>query len=175
MRNEMRSSRERMMVGLLAGCLLAVVARSQTLTNTTPVAGSDRNGRVLRPANVLDPAVTGPTAVRPERPEQQRLPLDLRERVASFEKVREAYLAEQRELLRRLRGASEEDRDRIRELIKSRRDAWLEQARQFRQEARERLAELRSGALQSHKEALDAARDSAREKLQDARDRRGSD
>jgi hypothetical protein len=159
---------------LVAGCLMTAVAWSQTSTNVAP-ATVDRAGRVLQPSMFQDGASVAPTTARPDRPELQRLPADLRERLARFETVREAYLAEQRELLRKLRGASDEDRDQIRELIKTRRDAWLEQARQFREEAKDRLTELRNGALQSHKEALDAARDNAREKLKDARDRRGSD
>jgi hypothetical protein len=170
----MKCCRETTLVLLLAGGLIAVAARGQTTTNPAPAATAERDGRVLPSGTFRAPESMAPTAARPERPEQQRLPQDLRDRLASFEKVREAYLTEQRELLRKLRGATDEDRDRIRELIKSRREAWLEQARRFREEAKERMAELRD-ALPSHKEALEAARDNAREKLQDARDRRGTD
>jgi hypothetical protein len=172
-KKKMMHSRGTSLAGLLVGCLIAGPAWTQTLTNTVPAA--DRNGRVLGSSPVSSPSSVASGSVRPERPEQQRLPLDLRERLASFEKVREAYLAEQRELIRKLRGATDADRDQIRELIKTRREAWLEQARQFREEARDRLTELKNGALQSHKEALDAARENARDKLKDARDRRGSD
>lgn len=175
LRDVMRSSVQAVKILLLAGCVATVATRAQTGTNTSTVTSPDRNGRVLSPGTVLGGTTINPTTTRPDRPEQQRLPVDLRERVANFEKVREAYLAEQRQLLRKLRGATDEDRNQIRDLIKARREAWLEQARQFREEARERLTELRNGALQSHREALDAARDNAREKLQEVRDRRGSD
>jgi hypothetical protein len=171
----MKLIRETTWAVLLAGCLIGTAARSQTTnTDSVPDSSADRSGRVLQTPGVTEVNSAAPSVARPERPEQQLLPLDLRQRVANFEAVRETYLAEQRELLRKLQGATEEDREKIRELIKSRREVWLEQARRFREEAKERMAELKN-ALPSHKEALEAARDNAREKLQDARERRGTD
>jgi hypothetical protein len=160
-------------LALTAG-LLPSRTLAQSGTNPPTVIDPDRLSRVLPPptSSPVDSALPTAAAPRPERPEQQRLPQDLRDRVQQFERVREAYLTEQRELQRRLRGATDADRERIRELIKERRVAWLEQFRTFRQEARERLTELRD-ALPSHREALDAARDAARQKVEESRERRG--
>ena len=155
---------------VLSAGLLEAVVLAQPTTNPPVVVDSSRLGRVLSPPTSDGPlSAVGP---RPERVEQQRLPQDIRDRLQQFERVREAYLTEQRELQRKLRGATEADRDRIRELIRERRAAWLEQFRTFRQEARERLTELRD-ALPSHREALDAARDAARQKAEETRERRG--
>lgn len=155
--------------GLLEGVVLA-----QTTTNPPVAIDPIRLGRVLQPpvSSTVDGSPVSSMIPRPERVEQQRLPQDIRDRLQQFERVREAYLTEQRELQRRLRGATDADRDQIRELIRERRAAWLEQFRTFRQEARERLAELRD-ALPNHREALDAARDTARQKAEEARERRG--
>ena len=158
---------------LLMGLLRSQVS-AQTDTNAPTVTDATRLSRVLQPPadSSTDSLVSPSATVRPERPEQQRLPQDIRDRLEQFERVRAAYLAEQRELQRRLRGATDADRDQIREQIRERRAAWLEQFRAFRQEARERLTELRD-ALPGHREALDAARDNARQKAEEARERRG--
>ena len=159
-------------LGLSAGLLEAVVL-AQPTTNPPVVVDSSRLGRVLQPPlSATSDGALSSVAPRPERVEQQRLPQDVQDRLKQFERVREAYLTEQRELQRRLRGATDADRDRIRELIRERRAAWLEQFRTFRQEARERLTELRD-ALPGHREALDAARDAARQKAEETRERRG--
>ena len=154
--------------------LLEAVVLAQPTTNPPVLVDSSRVGRVLQPptSSTMDVSPIPSAIDRPERAEQQRLPQDIRERLQQFERVREAYLTEQRELQRRLRGATDADRDRIREQIRERRAAWLEQFRTFRQEARERLTELRD-ALPSHREALDAARDAARQKAEETRERRG--
>jgi Skp family chaperone for outer membrane proteins len=159
---------------VLSAGLLEAVVLAQTTTNPPVVIDSSRLGRVLQTpvSSAVDASPITSAVNRPERVEQQRLPQDIRDRLQQFERVREAYLTEQRELQRRLRGATDADRDQIRELIRERRAAWLEQFRTFRQEARERLTELRD-ALPSHREALDAARDSARQKAEEARERRG--
>lgn len=159
---------------VLAAGLLEAVVLAQTTTNPPAVIDPNRVGRVLQPpvSSTADVSPIPSAVNRPERAEQQRLPQDVRDRLQQFERVREAYLTEQRELQRRLRGASDTDRNQIRELIRERRTAWLEQFRTFRQEARERLTELRD-ALPSHREALDAARDAARQKAEEARERRG--
>ena len=71
------------------------------------------------------------------------MPLEIKERIRRFEIIREAYLQEQALLRKRLSGATtEEERERIRALIKQTRDAWLARARALREEARERLREL---------------------------------
>ena len=95
--------------------------------------------------------------------DRQGLPLEIRERIRRFEAIREAYLTEQELLRKRLTGAAtEEERDRIRALIKQSRDAWLARARTLREEARERLRELQT-LLPSRSEILDAARERVRE------------
>jgi hypothetical protein len=130
---------------------------------------------VIVPGGTPVLSVDGLTSVaRPDRPERMSLPQDIRDRVQSFERRREAYLAEQKELARQLRGASDEDRQRIRDLIRDRREAWLEEAKKFREEARKRLDELKR-ELPRYQEALDAARERATDAVKEARKRRGSD
>jgi hypothetical protein len=103
--------------------------------------------------------------------DRQKLPLEIKERLRRFEVVREAYLKEQDLLRRRLTGAvSEEERDRIRALIKASQEAWLARARALREEARERIQELKA-LTPSRSEVLNDALDKAR----DVHRRRGRD
>src|SRR6267143_3345399 len=132
---------------------------AQTTTNTAPKIVPERTGRVLQPPTPGRVDVSPPLAARPDRPERA-LPQDIKDRLQRFERLREAYRAEQRELRRRLQGATEEDRDKIRQLIQERRDAWLEKLRILREE---RLADLKA-ALPQHQEVLDAARESSQER-----------
>ena len=130
-----------------------------TGTNAEPKRTSVSDGQVLLPdsgtwSGSTDASITG----RPERPEAALLPQEVRQRLAEFEKLREQFLSRQRELVRKLQGASDEDREKIRETLRAQREAWLEQAKRFRDDARQRLQELRA-QLPGHREALDAATD----------------
>jgi hypothetical protein len=75
----------------------------------------------------------------------------------TFERAREAYLQKQRELERRLKGATDAERERIREQLKDRRAAWLEQHKQFQAELRERLRDIKR-EIPSLRSALDESR-----------------
>jgi septal ring factor EnvC (AmiA/AmiB activator) len=167
----------RAVVGL--GCLLEVAGslRAQSVTNTPPpiVRAPPNEAEVVLPGSSTITSLQD--AVNPSqhaRPERLAIPAEVRQRLIEFERVREAYLARQKDLLRRLRGATDSDRQKIREQLREQRDTWLEQARQFRDLAQRRVEELKL-ELPSHQELLDRARERAREAAKDARDRRGSD
>jgi vacuolar-type H+-ATPase subunit H len=102
----------------------------------------------------------------------------IRERLRLFELKREAYLAEQLDLVRQMRGASNEERKRLREQLREQRQNWLDEAKQIREQARLRLQEMKQ-ELANHSEVLEAARERAREQAlegaEKARERRGTD
>jgi hypothetical protein len=140
-------------------------------TNSVAVTVERRDGQVVLPGSeVLGNRLSPLAGVRPERLERVNLPEDVRQRLLEFEKLRESYLAQQREMLSKLRGATDQDRARIREQIRESRETWLEQARRFRQEAQRRLEDLRS-QLPGHREALDAARERAEDASKAVRER----
>lgn len=152
----------------------AFTSLGQSLTNTAPKVEPTRVGQVLSPSTV-DPKVPFPPGFVSERP---TLSQDVKDRLLRFSQLREAYLAERRDLERRLKGAAEEDRERIRDLMRERLDAWREKLRAQREELQERLDQLKA-ALPQHQDVIDAARDRARDQGTSARDqirdRRGSD
>jgi flagellar motility protein MotE (MotC chaperone) len=106
--------------------------------------------------NLASDSVTSPT--RPSTgTARTALSTEVKDRLRTFERAREAYLQKQRELERRLKGATDAERERIREQLKDRRAAWLEQHKQFQAELRERLRDIKR-EIPSLRSALDESR-----------------
>jgi hypothetical protein len=146
-----------------AACLVQT-----NLTTTTKTV--ERDGRiVVSDQQALDVGIPSNSIDR------QKLAPDIKERIRRFEAIREAYRKEQDALFAKEKGASTEaERERVRALIKERREAWLARSRALREEARDRLRELRT-QLPSRSEVLDAARESVRDAATEIRKRRGTD
>ena len=128
-------------------------ASAQITVGSTNIA--DRVSQIILPDGVLLNA-TSPAAIslRPPRPERPELPPQIIIKVLRFEKLREAYLARQQGLLRKLRGATDADRAQVRAQLQALRDEWLEKARSFREEARTRIRELQDD-LPKYREPFD--------------------
>jgi hypothetical protein len=163
-----------------AGTTILVVSAAVTFGQTnvdsiTPAAKpTERDGRiVVSEQQAVDNGINlgpGPSVV-----DRQNLTSAVKERLQRFEMSRDAYTREQAQLRKRLEGAATEaERERVRALIKDKRDAWLRRSIEVRTQARDRIAELRR-QLPSKNEVLDAARENAREAIQDIRKRRGQD
>ncbi len=165
---------------VVLGLVLAAAGVRAQSGDTNPTVGSaDRQGQVVAsPATSQNADTVAGPGVPAVADRLKELPQQIRERLLEFEKQREAYLKQQSDLLRQLKGANDEQREKIREQLRLQRHQWLEQAQQFREQARERLLELKD-RLPQHQEVLDAARERAREQLRNAadqrRDRRGTD
>jgi len=142
----------------MAGLIGLACSTGDGFGQTNPVSSvrlTEREGRVI--LSDQQASDLGLTSI-----DRQKLPLEIKERIRRFEIIREAYLQEQALLRKRLSGATtEEERERIRALIKQTRDAWLARARALREEARERLRELQV-LVPSRSEILDAARENVR-------------
>jgi hypothetical protein len=147
----------------LTFCLAAVRLPAQTggTTNTSPTTSRITTSRVISDSEVKENLSTDTVNTRPANSDRPVLSSEVKERIRAFEKAREAYLEKQRELERRFKGATDEQRERIREQIKDRRDAWLEQHKQFKEDMRERLRELKR-ELPSLRKALDESRPTTR-------------
>jgi ABC-type transporter Mla subunit MlaD len=128
---------------------------------TTPSAALPNGGRVVlpEPAGAL-PAVDVLAALRPPRPERPTLPPDVSERLKQFRSAAEAYLKQREELEKQLRGATEQQRQIIRERLKENLQKWREQARQFQDQAKDRSRELKRD-LRSLSKALEEVRSGA--------------
>lgn len=147
-----------------------ITCLGQTNLTTTTVKPVERDGRiVVSDQQALDFGIPSNSIDR------QKLAPDIKERLRRFEAIREAYRKEQDELNAKERGAATEaERERVRALMKERRDAWLARQKALREEAKDRLREFRS-RLPDRSEVLDAARENARDAATEIRKRRGTD
>jgi hypothetical protein len=156
------------LAALLGLAFAALDARAQTSVTPTTANTTDRNGRVI----VSEPQAqaTGLNSTG----DRQKLSQEVRERLARFEREREAYLRQQEDNVKRLRGAATDaERERIRDQIKAAHDAWQERSRNIREELKDRVANLRT-QMPSRQEILDNARDNLRDG-NSPRKRRGAD
>jgi hypothetical protein len=118
-----------------------VTAQSLETTADTlvDVSTSLRDGRIVTTEEVERAIKLEPDPLRPvERPEYTKISPEVRQKLIEFQKTRERYLQEQQRLIKEFKGASEDERDRIRDLIRNKRERWLDQSRRIREDARER-------------------------------------
>jgi len=94
--------------------------------------------------------------IRPDRPNRPGLPADIAKLMREFETDREAFLAKQREIIKTLQGATEEQRASIRETLRQNREEWLKANTELREQIRQKLQELRD-KLPNRREVLDNA------------------
>ena len=160
------------MAGVATLVAAAVPAFSQTSITST-VKTTDREGRiVLSEQQATD---NGINSVGPTAGDRQNLTPAVRDRLQRFELSRDAYQREQAQLQKRLNGAaSEAERERVRALIKDKRDAWLRRMRELRTQTKDRIGELQS-KLPPRREILDEAKKDARDAIREIRKRRALD
>jgi len=149
----------------VVACGFAVAAmplRGQTSVDPNPTPTPDNTTTRDATRVISTPEVKeniSPTSTDSTRPSnlaaRSALSPEVKERLRKFEREREAYLQKQRELEKRLKGATEQERERIRELIKDRRAVWEEQHRQSQAELKDRMREISRTAI---RDALDETR-----------------
>jgi len=140
-------------------CIPSVLAQGGS--GSTNIA--DRVSRIILPdpAALNSPIASPVGGGRPTRPERPDFPPELKQRLRSFESLREIYLA-QDELRKKLRTATtDQDRERLRAQMQVLRDEWLDKSRAFKEETRTRVEELKGELSPKYREALDEARQRA--------------
>ena len=138
-------------------------ALAQGTPGSTNIA--DRVARIILPdpAALNSPIASPTTAVRPSRSERPDFPPELKQRLRSFESLREIYLA-QEELRKKLRAATtDQDRERLRAQMQILQDEWQDKSRAFKEETRTRLEELKGELSFKYGELLDEAKRAAAE------------
>jgi hypothetical protein len=125
----------------------------------------DRVGRIVTPqppGGNLDPV--GVANTRPTRPERNAVSPQVQDKLNNFKDEADKYVRKQQELRKQLLGAATDaERERIREQLRTIRDNWLEQARTVREESRDRLPALME-QLPNRRQML---RDEAKERAND--------
>ena len=146
---------------VLAFWLYSPSALAQGSSGSTNIA--DRVARIILPdpAALNSPIASPIGGVRPSRSERPDFPPELKQRLRSFESLREIYLA-QEELRKKLRAAAtDQDREQLRAQLQVLRDEWLDKSRAFKDETRKRVEEMKPELSLKYREALEAAKQNA--------------
>lgn len=136
-----------------------------------------REPNVVRPSELHNEHLTidSPSGVRPGRPDQdipqivlKHAPDALKKMVNRLHEARHAYQGRQKDLLKEAKGATDEEKEAIRDQLKENRENFLDRTQNLRREVHKRVHELRD-KLKDRREVIDAARDENRD---DTRERR---
>jgi vacuolar-type H+-ATPase subunit H len=149
------------------GLFVGTAAAQQQPPNITPTTPKDRVGRVLTPhppKGNLDPISTATT--RPQLQERNAVSQEVQDKINSFNTQRDAYVRQQEELRKQLIGAATDtERERIREQLRTVRERWLDIQRQVRENAKERATEL----MQQMPNRREMMREAAQEKASEVK------
>ena len=128
----------------LATLALALTTSSRLFADdsTTPTrperpADGNKRGENVRPGRFADVPNLG-------IPSKLDLPEDLRKLVDQFRTQAQTFVASQKELAQQLRGATAEQKETLKEQLKTNREKFLEDTAQLRADIRERVKELRA-------------------------------
>ena len=104
-----------------------------------------------------------PVVVSPTSP---KIPSDIKALVRTFEMERDAYFAEQKALLEKLKNATTpQQREAIRDMLQDNRDGFLAELREFREELRQEIKELKG---KINNQELQELIDKIKDKVQDS-------
>jgi hypothetical protein len=126
---------------------------------------------LICPRTVLAQATTPATVVPQDRDDRDLLrdlkgvPQDLQTLILNFDKQRDQYLLQQRQLLIKLKNATTDaEREAIREKLQANRAEFLADLKSFRQDLKADIKAERANITHGElRRILDAARDAARE------------
>lgn len=119
------------------------------------------------PRTVLAQATTPPTVVPQDKDDRdllrdlQGVPDNIKTLILNFDQTADQFLAQQRQLLYRLRHATTpEEREKIREQLQDNRQTFLAELKAFREQLKDDLAALKGKITHAEfRRIIDAARD----------------
>src|SRR5947209_19850650 len=120
-------------------------------------------GRSLLAQDVMPPVVV-PPGDRDLIRDLKNAPDAVKTLILNFDATRDAYLAQQRALLAQAKGATADERAKIREQLQDNRAAFLAELKTFRTDLRKDLQDLKGKISHAEfKRITDAARDAAKD------------
>jgi len=155
--------------------------------NVRPVERPSNDGTVRPPERPNErPTTKRPSGERPERPQRpdrpkrpghdhdipkvvlKHAPDALKKMIHRLHEARHAYHDRQKDLLKQAKGATDEEKEAIRDQLKDNRESFLDRTQNLRREVHKRVHELRD-KLKDRKEVIDAARDENRDETRERR------
>ena len=97
-----------------------------------------------RPGRPGGPGRPGIDIPRIGIPKGVELPEDVKKLVTQYQDAAKKFADEQKTLISQLRGATEEDKAKLKEQLKTNRDKFLEDTKQLRADIREQVRDLRA-------------------------------
>jgi hypothetical protein len=139
------------------GAALCLSGRLFAADETTPPAKPETPQKPETPVVTAPPTETPVTPVTPERPEvpnlgippKLELPEDVQLLVTQFRTQASSFVEAQREIARKLKGATEAERELLKEQLKENRETFLEESKALRADIRERVKELKEKLRES--------------------------
>src|SRR5437016_1833629 len=118
------------------------------LLMTSAVALCLLTGRTVL-ADDSTPTTTPPVVLPPDRDDRdlmrdlKNVPDPVKSLILNFDETRDKYLADQKALLAKLKGATPEEREKLREQLQANRQAFLAELKTFREDLRKDLQDLK--------------------------------
>ena len=128
---------------LIAGTVLSIASFNAAL------AGDKPEGPGRPPGGPGGPGGPDVEIPRIGVPKGVELPADLKALVDKYQDAAKKFAADQKDLIAQIRGASEEDKAKLKEQLKSNRDKFLEDTKQLRADIREQVRDLRAKLKES--------------------------
>ena len=124
-------------IALIAGAVLSIASFNAALAGDKP----EGPGRPPGGPGIEIPRIGVPKGVE--------LPADLKALVDKYQDAAKKFAADQKDLIALIRGATEEDKAKLKEQLKTNRDKFLEDTKQLRADIREQVRELRAKLKES--------------------------
>jgi hypothetical protein len=128
-----------------------VLATNAASNSGSPAAVSAGQGQSSKPDN-------SSKSGKPDDPVQVKKMID------NINASRTKFLIEQKQLQRKLKDATEDQRDQIRQEIRDKRDQFLQEQRDMREEFQRRINELRD-QLKEHQDLINSAKEQAKDHI----------
>ncbi len=97
-------------------------------------------------------------------PPKTQLPEDMKQLVSEFRRQAESYVSQQKELQKLIKGATTEDRERLKEQLKMARETFLDQTRDIRNDIKERIKDLKTSIRESRPQAAGSSEGGGRKR-----------
>jgi hypothetical protein len=148
------------LAAMMAIGFLVITVRAQD-PNSTSANTQDRVGRVITADPPANTSVNGVGPITPLVAERNSVSPEVKNRLQDFRRQADAYVQQQEDLRKQLLGAATDaERERIRQQLRTVREQWLEIQRQVREDTKERAAEL----IQQMPNRRELLREAAQEK-----------